>query len=152
MRMPRITRMIWSLLALLAALSIFSGFAAANTVAGSGAGEDSFVISVNDLKPAECASINLVNIVIGSGTFQGTNRNDLILGSGGSDQIRGMQGNDCVLGGGGNDTLDGRQGNDVLLGGPGNDDLRGGGGTDICYGGPDTDTADGTCETIYEVP
>jgi Ca2+-binding RTX toxin-like protein len=152
MRMPRITRMIWSLLALLTALSIFSGFAAANTVAGSGAGEDFFTITVNDLRPAECASINLVNIIIGSGSIQGTNQNDLILGSAGNDQIRGMVGDDCILGGGGNDTIDGRQGNDVLLGGPGNDNLSGFSGTDICYGGPGTDTADSSCEIIYEVP
>jgi len=152
MRMPKVTRMLWSLLALLVILSIFSGFAATNSVAESGADEDTFAITVNDLKPPECASLNLENIVTGSGSFQGTNRNDLILGSAGNDNIRGMVGNDCILGGGGDDTIDGRQGNDILLGGPGDDDLSGFSGTDVCYGGPGTDTADGSCETIYEIP
>lgn len=152
MRMPRMARLAWSLLALLLALSVISGFAASNTVAESGAGESIFPITANDLKPPECASLDLVNIVVGSGRFDGTNRNDLILGSAGDDIIRGMPGNDCILGGGGNDAIDGSQGDDILLGGPGDDGLRGGPGTDICYGGPGTDTADATCETIYEVP
>jgi Ca2+-binding RTX toxin-like protein len=152
MRMHRFYRMFWIALLLLVSLSIFSAFAAANTVAVSGAEDTSSGITVNDLRPQECDSINLENIVTGNGTFQGTNRNDLILGSAGNDSIRGMGGDDCILGGGGNDTIDGRQGNDILLGGPGDDDLSGFSGTDICYGGLGTDTADSSCEITYEIP
>ena len=152
MRMPRMARLAWSLLALLLALSVISGFAASNTVAESGAGESTFPITANDLKPPECAPLNLVNILVGSGRFDGTNRNDLILGSAADDNIRGMGGDDCILGGGGNDQLDGRQGNDILLGGPGDDHLVGFTGYDICYGGTGTDTTDGSCEETYEIP
>jgi hypothetical protein len=62
-------------------------------------------ITANDLKPAECAGLNLQNIVTGSGSFAGTTGNDLILGSAGSDIIDSLAGNDCLVGGDGVDQL-----------------------------------------------
>jgi Ca2+-binding RTX toxin-like protein len=137
---------------LLVALSIFSAFAAANTVAVSSAEDTSFEISANDLKPSECSALNLTNIVTGSGNIQGSNGNDLILGSTSADKINAKKGGDCVLGGDGDDELGGGKEGDVLLGGPGNDDLQGEKGIDACYGGPGNDTSDGTCEVIFEIP
>jgi hypothetical protein len=62
-------------------------------------------VTPNDLKPPECAGLDLTNIVEGSGTFNGTDGNDLILGSPGADVIDGGAGDDCILGGDQNDDL-----------------------------------------------
>lgn len=127
--------------------SVVSAMAAANSVPTTYLGSATFAITPNDLKPPECASLNLTNIVIGSGTFSGTNGNDLILGSAGADNINAMGGDDCVVAGDGDDTIVGGTGNDVILAGPGNDTLAGNPGIDVCYGGPGTDSFNPTCET-----
>jgi Ca2+-binding RTX toxin-like protein len=107
--------------------------AAANTVPASNAADLILQspITPNDLKPAQCSALNLTNLVTGGA--DGTNGNDLILGTAGADSINGGNGNDCILGGGGNDTL------------------RGQGGTDVCDGGPGTDSFVG-CETTLNDP
>lgn len=152
MRMRRAYHRFWTAMLLLVVLSVFSAFAAANTVTVSGAEDTSFGISINDLSPLECSALNLTNIVIGSGNMQGSNENDLILGSASADKINAKKGDDCVIGGGGNDELRGGDQDDVLLGGPGNDDLQGEKDNDVCYGGDGTDTTDGSCEIVYGVP
>lgn len=144
-----------SALFLLVALGVSAASAAANLVPVTWLGESRRTITPNDLKPAACAALSLTNLITGSGTFNGTNNNDLILGSPGADTINGRQGGDCILGGGGNDVIYGFVGNDVLLGGPGddtlygdqgNDVLIGGDGYDNCYGGGGADTFDPSCE------
>jgi Ca2+-binding RTX toxin-like protein len=152
MRMRRAYRRFWTAMLLLIVLSIFSAFAAANTVLVSGAEDRSFGISANDLKPPECGALNLTNIVTGSGNLQGSNGNDLILGSASADRINAKKGNDCVVGGDGGDELRGGDEDDVLLGGPGEDDLQGEKGQDTCYGGSGNDTNDGSCEVMYGIP
>jgi Ca2+-binding RTX toxin-like protein len=133
--MCRLNRLSWlGFLALILA-GIVSAFAAANSVQPSGAADRTFPIAPNDLRPPQCSGITLTNLVVGSGPLDGTNQNDLILGSSGPDTIRGRQGNDCILGGGGDDDLRGDQG-----------------ASDVCIGGPGTDTADNSCETTSEVP
>ena len=114
-----------------AAVALFLGVAvtATNVVPSSRAGGSTATITANDLKPADCAALNLVGIMTGSGTFIDSGQSHLVLGSAGVDSIRGNPGNDCILGGGGDDFL------------------RGDGGTDVCIGGPGTDTFDATCET-----
>ena len=72
-------------------------------------------ITANDLKPAECAALNLTNIVSGSGTFTGTGANDLVLGSASADTIDGLSGDDCILGGDQDDELSGGGGGGVGL-------------------------------------
>lgn len=129
----------------LLALSSVVGSAAVTTVAGSRASLSQFAVTPNALKPPQCAGISLTNLVVGSGTFDGTNGNDLILGGPGPDTIRGLGGDDCIVGGGGNDNLQGGEGNDVILGGPGADTISGGSGTDVCYGGPGLDNVN--CES-----
>jgi len=124
-----------------------SALAAANTVPVTKLSDTRRPITPNDLKPTECNGITVTTKIIGSGTFSGTNANDLILGSAGADTIDGGAGSDCILGGGGNDTLNGQGGADVILGGDGDDAINGGG-ADTCYGGPGTDTF-ASCETQF---
>jgi Ca2+-binding RTX toxin-like protein len=134
-------------------MTLTSAIAAANTVADSGADDTSRAITPNDLKPPECASISVTNLVVGSGTLNGSNANDLILGSSGADSANAKQGDDCVVTGDGDDTLKGGNDDDILLGGGGDDDLRGeNGANDICDGGPGTDSSDGKCETEFSIP
>jgi len=150
-------RLPWPRLALLLALTILLGgtlaaYAASNTVPATRIDDDSIAITANDLKPSDCAALNLTNIVAGSGTLNGTNANDLILGSAAADRIRGRQGADCILGGDGNDNLRGDRGGDVLLGGNGDDALWGAQGADVCDGEGGTDTGDPSCEVERNIP
>ncbi len=114
---------------------------ASNTVPASNLGEDIQPITANDVKPLECAGLNLTAVVTA-----GTSGNDLVVGTGAGETVRGRQGTDCILAGAGADTLRGDSGSDVLLVQAGNDHLVGGGGSDVCYGGAGTDTFN-NCET-----
>ncbi len=92
-------------------------------------------VSPNQLKPDECGGIPLTNIVVASGgTATGTNGNDLILGTAGSNWLEGLGGDDCIVAGAGLDVLWGDDGDDVLIGGPGLDLCFGGPGFDLLYG------------------
>jgi CBS domain containing-hemolysin-like protein len=64
-------------LLILILLGIISASAATNTVPATGASCSTRSIRANDLKPDECASLNLINIVT---TDIGTDGNSLILG------------------------------------------------------------------------
>jgi hypothetical protein len=131
--MWKFRRLAFISLLVLIMLSLMTALAASNTVPASRLDDSRTSTDVNDLKPAQCAGLNLTNIVTGSGTFGGTTQNDLILGSSGADTIMGNAAlwdtsNDCIVGGGGNDNI---WGDGWLLGGTGND---------VCIGGPGTDT------------
>lgn len=134
--------MLGATLALLISVVATSTLTASNSVPATNLGEDVRSITANDVKPVECAGITLTTIVT-----DGTNANDLVLGTGAGESLRGRRGDDCMLGGGGDDTLRGNRENDVLLGQGGDDRLSGGLETDVCYGGPGFDTFDGSCET-----
>jgi Ca2+-binding RTX toxin-like protein len=84
--------------------------------------------TANQLKPPECAALDLDRIAVGGGG-----------GGGGMSSL--------ILGGPGNDTLVGAGGNDCIVGGAGNDRLIGNGGTDVCIGGPGNDNLHASCET-----
>ena len=164
----------WIRLASLGSLSILlagtmAAYAASNTVPATRMDEDILSITANDLKPSECATLNLTNIVSGSGTLTGTAGADLILASAGADTLSGGGSADCLVAGSGADTLSGDGGTDILLGGDGNDNLAGGGGGDTLYGeagddsldgGGGNDTCDGgsgtdtatNCETLVNIP
>ena len=118
-------RLLLGILLLLMLVSVGSAVTSANQVPVTGLGEASIGISANQLKPPECAGINITNVITGSGDISGTSANDLILGSSANDTIKGKGGNDCILGGAGDDTLRGGLGSDILMGGPG---------FDICFG------------------
>jgi hypothetical protein len=146
-------------------MTIFSAQAVANNVPISGRLDTTIALTANNLKPAECAGLNLATLVVASGAVSGSSGNDLILGGVGVDTIRGSSpavnntdGDDCILGGSGGDTILGDaiwwtflgEGDDVLLGGAGNDTIYGdgyfgGGGNDTCYGGAGANTFNG-CE------
>lgn len=77
--------------------------------------------SINNKKPAECTMTITSLVVCTGGVCDGTNANELFLGTTGSDIISGRGGNDCILGGDGNDDIRGNNGGDVCFGGLGND-------------------------------
>jgi Ca2+-binding RTX toxin-like protein len=99
-----------------------TGTLASNVVATSRLGRFSKVTGANDLKPLpECAGIALSVIDAGSGSFNASNSDELIVGSAGADSIGARNGDDCVVAGAGNDTINGGVGNDVCIGGLGTD-------------------------------
>jgi Ca2+-binding RTX toxin-like protein len=110
-----------AILAATVAVSAVVGLTAANSVATSRAEDSSRAVTADELKPATCAGVALSSVVVGS---NGTNGNNLLIGSTAADTLDGNQGNDCVLGGGGNDSLRGSQGTDVCIGGPGTDSFH----------------------------
>ena len=127
-------------------------------------------ITAEKVKPSECADITLVdiritdgdgnnNLIIGSGgddNLDGNDGDDCMVGVNGVDTLNGEKGNDVILGGAGDDKLNGKQGSDFLYGGDGNDDLNGGGGppseVDFCDGGPGTDDPPNGCEIEINIP
>lgn len=114
-------------LALLFAVGVAS--TATNVIEASRAGQQNRPITANDLKPPECAALDLQEIRV-AGRQGGAGHNGLVLGTSGDDRIIGGGGSDCIVGG------------------AGDDDINAGGGTDICIGGAGVDTFK-NCETIY---
>ena len=141
-------------LLLLVTISAGSALAATNNIPLTRLDEyTSPPITPNDLKPPECNSIDLNNLVVGSGNIKGTDNNDLILGSNINDRINPTKKGDaftanCIVAGAGDDDIRGKDRDEIILGGPGNDDIRGGDGYDICYGGPGDDWFK-DCEVCY---
>jgi hypothetical protein len=132
----KIVRLAWFSMPILLLLSVASAFSASLAIPSSRVGYLMHSITVNDLKPPECAVLNLTAIRVGSGVINGGGSNELILGSAGVDTITGNSGSDCIVGGAGDDILKGNTNNaqtTIILGGPGSDDIRRG---DYCYGGP----------------
>lgn len=104
-------------LGVLAVVSVWSADTAANSVPPSRLGESSHPTGPNELKPAECAGLTLVNTIVATGqTLTGTNQADLLVGNASTRTITGRQGNDCIVGNSDSQTLDGGGGNDVCLG------------------------------------
>ena len=140
---------VWGLLTATVASTMLA-LAAANSVPQTGLEEFNQAITVNHLKPPECAALNLDTIIDFERSQQkGNGTRALVLGGPNNNKINAKGSSDCVLGGGGNDTLVGGKGTDILLGGPGNDHLDGGQGADVCYGGPGADTFI-RCKTIID--
>jgi Ca2+-binding RTX toxin-like protein len=106
-------------LLLLIFVSASTAFAANLTIPDTNIGSKSITITANKLKPSACSTLDLTNIVSGSGAIIGTEGDDLIIGSSGDDTINGLGGDDCILGGGGNDNIDGGNDVDVCIGGSG---------------------------------
>jgi Ca2+-binding RTX toxin-like protein len=88
---------------------------------------------VNGVSDQPCQGTEGDDLIIG--TLAG----DVIRGGGGRDRIRSGAGDDVVCGQGGDDTLVGSLGNDTLVGGAGFDKLRGSSGDDTLLGGDDDD-------------
>ena len=102
---------------------------ATNLVAPSRAGVGVLAATANELKPPECASLDLEEIRVAGGGG-GAGHAGLVLGTSGNDRIVGGGGPDCIVAG------------------AGNDDINAGGGDDICIGGQGTDTLK-NCEVQY---
>ena len=100
---------------------------ATNVIEASRAGQQNRPITANDLKPPECAALDLQEIRGGGG---GAGHAGLLLGTSGDDRLIGGGSSDCIVGGAGDDSI------------------NAGGGNDICIGGPGVDTFK-NCETVY---
>jgi len=91
----------------------------------------------------------VLHVTTSSGTVEGTDKHEVIMGSAGADTLMGGGGNDHLYGvspsGGadGSDLLSGGDGSDYLQGNAGNDTLYGGKGSDRINGGADDDIAYG---------
>ncbi len=87
-----------------------------------------------------------VNVVVGTDkneTLNGTGGTDLLFGLAGANTINGLGANDLLCGGNGADTLNGGDGDDTLGGNRGNDILNGEGGSDTLTGGQGADRFSG---------
>ena len=108
-------------LAVLVIAITFNGSAASNSVASVGLDIHTEEIGPNELAPEQCSTLVLTNLIVGSGTINGTANADLILGSSSADTISANEDGDCIVAGGGDDDLDGGDGFDVCLTGAGID-------------------------------
>ena len=117
-------RLFFILLIILIVLSVISAFAANIMVPTTHLTNQARAITANTLKPAQCSSITLTTVTYcssGGGICNGSNADELIIGSANADTIQGKGGSDCIIGGGGNDDITGSQAKDVCIGGPGTD-------------------------------
>lgn len=151
--MKNLRKLFLLILPVLIIMGITTALAAANIVPVTRLSDQSRGMVFSDLAPSECDSIRAgleTVIVCSGGNCNGSNGNDLILGTAGNDVIDGKNGNDCIVGGDGDDMLYGDNENDVLVGGPGSDILDGGKrskDTDICVDSPGSTFID--CEIIW---
>ena len=102
---------------------------ATNVIESSRAGQQNRPITANDLKPPECAALDLQEIRV-AGRGGGAGHAGLVLGTSGNDRLIGGGGPDCIVGG------------------AGDDEINAGGGFDICIGGAGVDTFK-NCEVVY---
>ena len=114
----KILRLILISLSMMIVLSAIYAYTASNTVPESGMHYEAQAITANDLKPADCSSLDLSNYIVGD---TGTTANDLLLGGSTADTLTGSDGNDCIVAGSGDDSLDGGNGSDICIGGDGTD-------------------------------
>lgn len=114
------------LLAPAVGLVALTGFAATatNYVEASFVGRGASAITANDLKPPECAALDLGEVRPSQGAG-GAGAPALTLGTSGNDRIVAGGKSDCILGGAGNDRINAGGGFDVCLGGPGVDTFQG---------------------------
>jgi Ca2+-binding RTX toxin-like protein len=107
------------------------------------------------------AGYTVLLVPVGGLPFDGTNNDDVIIGTstrddiraqagddivcslGGNDDVRGGGGEDSIFGDDGRDDLRGEAGGDFVSGGAQNDDLRGGSSADVLNGGGGTNTCNG---------
>lgn len=115
---PHITAIVLTALILLGAVN---AIAASNTMTSTHLSEQSTSITINDKKPAICTMTLTAIVICTGGSCNGSNANDLILGSAGYDSIKAKNGDDCIVAGDGDDDISGDNGTDVCIGGPGND-------------------------------
>jgi Ca2+-binding RTX toxin-like protein len=86
---------------------------------------------------------NLIEGTQGDDVILGTDGDDLIFGLAGNDVISGGTGNDCIFGGYGDDIISGDNGDDTIIGNSGHDILKGESGIDVIYSNSGSDVIDG---------
>jgi hypothetical protein len=108
-----IIRLTFILLAGLISFSMIFAVAANNTVPVTHLTDQSSAITVNDVKPSACSAIVLTAIVYcptgPGGACDGTDANELVIGSPAYDDIRSGKGDDCIVAGGDDDDIRGEQ-------------------------------------------
>ena len=100
-------------------ISAIFAFTASNTVPESGMVDESHAITAEQLKPAACGDVPILEKIITTtdGIGTGTIGNDLVLGTAGNDALDGGGGDDCLVAGGGDeDVCTGGAGTDVFIG------------------------------------
>lgn len=123
-RRIRRRRLLAAMLLVAVVLSLTAGFSARNIVAASRAAIGAFGVTANNLKPPQCASLNLT-VVRGVSSPGGAGGASLFVGTAGADRLVGGGQSDCIVGGAGNDTINAGGGTDVCIGGAGNDTFQG---------------------------
>jgi Ca2+-binding RTX toxin-like protein len=96
-----------------------------------------------DVEDATIVGTNKADLLTGTGgddVIWAGNGKDTLIGLGGDDVLCGGNGIDLLLAGTGNDTAVGENGGDLIFGNDGNDVLRGEGGVDVLDGGDGTDS------------
>ncbi len=103
---------------LIAVLGLVHGSTTANSIPPSRAGISYHPTTAQQLAPPECAGMVLTSVAWGdNGTLNGTNGNELLIGSDNTNRINGRNGDDClVIGARKDNRLDGGPGNDVCVG------------------------------------
>ena len=79
----------------------------------------------------------------GDNRLNGSPGSDIIQTFGAADLVAGGSGNDLIITGGGNDTVGGGDGNDTIISGSGSDVVAGGTGDDFIFAGKGNDLVDG---------
>lgn len=104
-------------------------------------------LTVSGVEAIEIVDFNLLPVDIDGlrepDAIEGSDGNDVLLGSTDDDIIEAGAGNDFVFAMAGDDIANGGDGNDIIQGGLGNDVLSGGDGNDILSGGDGADTLNG---------
>ena len=99
-----------------ATVVLATAVAASNIIPPSHAGATSIAVTANDLKPAQCAGLNLSVVVSGPGDPAAT-ANQLLLVSPAYTDAVGGSGDDCIDASSSIATIDGRGGTNVCFGG-----------------------------------
>lgn len=117
---PRAWALIPGFIVLIAVLGLVHGSTTANSIPPSRAGISYHPTTAQQLAPPECAGMPLASVAWrDTGTLNGTNGSELLIGSENTARIGGRGGDDClVIGSGNNNRLDGGPGNDVCIGNP----------------------------------
>jgi Ca2+-binding RTX toxin-like protein len=115
------------------------------TIVGTNNGDNIQIRSKNE-NAYDVRIVNRNDEVQRDGTAQGAIKRIVVFAYGGDDKVsieRRIEKNAVVYGGSGDDDIDGGSGNDILFGESGEDKLSGNDGRDILIGGPGTDRLQG---------
>jgi Ca2+-binding RTX toxin-like protein len=105
-----------------------------------------FTITLEDVVGLTISGTNKADILVGTGdddTISGANGDDALTGGAGKDTLNGGNGDDAIDGGAGADTINGGNGDDVIDSGSGDNSLTGGNGDDSLVAGSGNDDLTG---------